>query len=405
LAVEDRRAASATPPIERVSPRLTHNGHGPSGNRGRSSLLLTLLFVATIALPLAANLAGADGADPAAENRELAPFPRTDGSPASLAALPAAFAAWFDDHFGFRSRLVRWYGESRLFILHASPSGAVVKGEHGWFFYGDDKSVEDYANVEPMTDQALANWRAAVLRARDWLRTRGIAYVFTIAPDKHVIYAEEMPSAIERIGRLSRTDQLFTALQDAGLAVDLRGVEFEAKAHERVYQQTDTHWNDRGALVAYQQIISAVRAGVPWTPPAWARGDFTAMDRNIEGLDLAGMMGLTRVLREIDMTLVPRRPRRARVIEPAGGKPTDEEGRLVTEIDDASLPRAVIFRDSFSSRLVPFLSEHFSRAVYLWQNDFDANIVAQEHPDVVIQQIVGRHLYNFVPSPELVPDP
>ena len=405
MAVEDRRAASATPPIGRVSPRLTHNGHGPSGNRGRSSLLLTLLFVATIALPLAANLAGADGADPAAENRELAPFPRTDGSPASLAALPAAFAAWFDDHFGFRSRLVRWYGESRLFILHASPSGAVVKGEHGWFFYGDDKSVEDYANVEPMTDQAQANWRAAVLRARDWLRTRGIAYVFTIAPDKHVIYAEEMPSAIERIGRLSRTDQLFTALQDAGLAVDLRGVEFEAKAHERVYQQTDTHWNDRGALVAYQQIISAVRAGVPWTPPAWARGDFTAMDRNIEGLDLAGMMGLTRVLREIDMTLVPRRPRRARVIEPAGGKPTDEEGRLVTEIDDASLPRAVIFRDSFSSRLVPFLSEHFSRAVYLWQNDFDANIVAQEHPDVVIQQIVGRHLYNFVPSPELVPDP
>ena len=117
------------------------------------------------------------------------------------------------------------------------------------------------------------------------------------------------------------------------------------------------------------------------------------------------MMGLTRVLREVDMTLVPKRPRRARVIEPAGAAPTDEEGRLVTEIDDPSLPRAVIFRDSFTSRLVPFLSEHFSRAVYLWQNDFDAAVVTQEHPDVVIQEIVGRHLYNFIPSPELVPKP
>ena len=117
------------------------------------------------------------------------------------------------------------------------------------------------------------------------------------------------------------------------------------------------------------------------------------------------MMGLTRVLRESDLTLVPRRARRARVIEPAGTAPMAEEGRLVTEIDDPSLPRAVIFRDSFVSRLVPFLSEHFSRAVYLWQNDFDADVVAKEHPDVVIQEIAGRHLYSFIPSPELVPQP
>jgi alginate O-acetyltransferase complex protein AlgJ len=214
-----------------------------------------------------------------------------------------------------------------------------------------------------------------------------------------------MPSKLTRMGALSRTDQLFTALQDTGLAIDVRPVEFEAKARERVYQQTDTHWNDRGALVAYQEIIRAVRARVPRTPAAWTREDFIAVDRTVEGLDLAGMMGLTRVLREVDMTLVPRRPRRARVLEPAGAGPTDEEGRLVTAIDDASLPRAVIFRDSFTSRLVPFLSEHFSRAVYLWQNDFDAAVVTQEHPDVVIQQIVGRHLYNFIPSPELVPQP
>jgi hypothetical protein len=367
--------------------------------------LLVALFVLVIALPLAANLAGVDGADPGAENRELAHFPRVDGSLESIASWPTGFSAWFDDHFGFRSHLVRWYGESRLFGLGVSPSAAVVRGADGWFFYGDDKAVEDYANVEPMTDEALANWREAILRARDWLRARRIAYVFTITPDKHAIYGDEMPATLTRIGDLSRMDQLFTALQDTGLAVDVRSAEFEAKRVERVYQRTDTHWNDRGALVAYQQIINAVRARVPTTPPAWTRGDFTASDRTIEGLDLAGMMGLTRVMREVDMTLVPSRPRRARVVEPAGAKPTDEEGRIVTEIDDASLPRAVIFRDSFTSRLVPFLSEHFSRAVYLWQNDFDAGVVSEEHPDVVIQQIVGRHLYNFIPSPELVPRP
>ncbi len=353
--------------------------------------MLAILFVLVISLPLAANLAGIDGADPGAENRELATW--KDG-----------VGAWFGDHFGFRSTLVRWYGETRLFGLGVSPSAAVVVGRDGWFFYADDKAIEDYANAELMTEAGIANWREAVLRARNWLQARGIAYVFTVAPDKHALYAEEFPADIARIHDMSRADQLFVALQDTGLAVDARPALFGAKQHERVYQQTDTHWNDRGALVAYQQIINAVRARVPSTPPAWTRHDFTPTERVVEGMDLAGMMGLTRALREVDFPLVPSRPRRARVIEPAGAGPTDEEGRLVTEIDDPSLPRAVIFRDSFVSRLVPFLSEHFSRAVYLWQNDFDAAEVLKEHPDVVIQEIVGRHLYNFIPSPELVPE-
>ena len=174
--------------------------------------LLVLLFVAVIALPLAVNLAGIDGADAGAENRELAAFPAIDGSLASIATFPTGFSGWFDDHFGLRSRLVRWYGESRLFVLRGSPSSAVVPGGHGWLFYGDDKAIEDYANVEPMTDAALANWRAAILAARDWLSARHIAYVFTITPDKHVIYGDEMPATIVRLGEQSRADQLFTAL-------------------------------------------------------------------------------------------------------------------------------------------------------------------------------------------------
>jgi alginate O-acetyltransferase complex protein AlgJ len=176
-----------------------------------------------------------------------------------------------------------------------------------------------------------------------------------------------------------------------------------AKTQERIYFQTDTHWNDRGAFVAYQQIIDAVRRQVPGTPPVWTRRDFDSVEVLTPGRDLAGMLGLKTVLRELDLRLVPRRPRRARVVDPQGEEPMAELGRLVTEIDDARLPRAVVFRDSFASRLVPFLSEHFSRAVYLWQNDFDPDAVLKEHPDVVIQEIVGRHLQGFIPSPELIP--
>jgi hypothetical protein len=369
-----------------------------------TNALLVVLFLAVISLPLAANLAGHDGADPAAENRELAAFPHVDGSWPSIASFPTGLGNWFDDHFGFRSSLVRWYGESRLFALGVSPSAAVVKGRDGWFFYADDEGMVDYAAETPLTPQEVANWRAAIVGARDWLRARGIAYVFTIAPDKHAIYPEEVPASIRRIGATSRMHQVIADLMEAGVAVvDVRPALADAKPRERLYQKTDTHWNDRGALIAYQQIIEAVRAQVPAVLPAWTRDDFEPVERERNGMDLAGMMGLTRALRETDLTLIPKRPRRAKVIEPPGAQASDEEGRIVTEIPGSSLPRAVIFRDSFFSRLAPFTAEHFSRTVILWQNDFDADVVLKERPAVVIQEIVGRHLYNFIPSPELLP--
>src|SRR5262249_21094664 len=322
-------------------------------DRMNDNRLLALLFVVVISLPLVPNLAVNDGADPAAENRELAAFPEIAPTWTAVTAFGPQLSAWFEDHFGFRSALVRWSAASRLCVLGVSPTTAVIKGRDGWFFYADDRAMDDYANVDPMTPVALANWRAAVLRASTWLRARGIAYVFTIAPDKHVIYDEEMPDTLARVTDVARADQLFTALQDTGLAVDVRPSLFEAKMHERIYQQTDTHWNDRGALVAYQRLVAAVRARVPTTPPAWTRDDFEPVERRVDAMDLAGMMGLKRLLHETDLALVPRRPRRARVVEPAGAAPMAELGRLITEIDDPSLPRAVAFRDSFVSRPGP----------------------------------------------------
>ncbi len=365
---------------------------------------LAVVFVVFISLPFAANLAGGDGADPVSENRDMAPFPTWTGTWASAADYPAALSLWFEDHFGFRARLIRYYSASRLFVLGVSSSTAVLKGREGWLYYADDSGLEDYVSQDPLMPADVAAWREALVRAHDWLRARQIGYVFTVAPDKPVIYPEYFPASVHAVSSRTRTDQVLEALAETPVtSVDLRPALLAAKSGERIYFMTDSHWNDRGAFVAYRQIIEAVRRQVPTSPP-WNRDDFRSVEVETPGRDLARLLGLARVLREIDLRLVPSHPRRARVVDPPNTTdPMAEVGRLVTEIDDPRLPRAVIFRDSFASRLAPFLSEHFSRAVYLWQNDFDAQAVLDEKPDVVIEEIVGRHLYGFVASPELVP--
>ena len=140
-------------------------------------------------------------------------------------------------------------------------------------------------------------------------------------------------------------------------------------------------------------------------PPAWTRDDFEPVDRTIEALDLAGMMGLKRVLRETICRSCRARPRRARVVEPAGAEPTAEVGRLVTEIAGLvaaarrHLPRLVrLARWCRSCRNISAARSISGRTTSTPTSS------TQEHPDVVIQEIVGRHLYNFIPSPELVPN-
>ena len=180
-------------------------------------------------------------------------------------------------------------------------------------------------NVEPLTPTALANWRdGGRARARLAARARHRA---TSSRSRRTS-TRSTPRRCRRrsraLGDVSRTDQLFTALQDTGVAVDVRPALFEAKARERIYQQTDTHWNDRGALVAYQQIIEAVRARVPATPPAWTRDDFDAGRRATSRRSIwPAMMGLKRVLREADLRAACRRRAAPRARRRAGRRDAD----------------------------------------------------------------------------------
>jgi hypothetical protein len=320
---------------------------------------------------------------------------------ASLRALPEQLTRYFEDHFAFRQRLVRWQAAVRLRMLGVSPSKAVIKGRDGWLFYADDGAMADYAAAPPFTGAELEQWRHTLQDTSDWLRAQGIAYVFVIAPDKHVIYREYMPETIRR-SAISRIDELVSHLREHSTVrvVDLRPPLLAAKARERLYHRTDTHWNDRGAFVGYQSIIDALTEDFPALQHR-SRSAFEPRVVRSPGLDLAGMLGLTEVLSEEDLLLVPRHPT-ARILEPLHPNRRLTHGRIVTDAPNRG-PRAVVFMDSFGPALVPFLSEDFSRVVYLWQDNIDPQVVQQERPQVVIQEWVGRALstdrpYDPVPG-------
>src|SRR5436309_183016 len=73
------------------------------------------------------------------------------------------------------------------------------------------------------------------------------------------------PPRFRRLGTPSRLDQVVDWLRTRSRVpvVDLRDDLRQAKAHERVYHRTGSHWNERGAFVAYQRVIEALRQWFP----------------------------------------------------------------------------------------------------------------------------------------------
>jgi alginate O-acetyltransferase complex protein AlgJ len=364
------------------------------------SLALNGVFLIAIALPLAGMLLGLDSAFVLVENRVLAPRPELKPGRASLAEFPAGFEAYFNDQFGFRKRMIHWLNIIKVVGLGVSPSSRVVLGQNGWLFHGE-LYLDYYRSGTPFTQRKLEMWRRLLESRRDWLASRGIPYLVVFVPIKSTIYPEYMPRVYNRLRAESRLDQLESHLKRHSTLtyLDLRAPLLAAKSARQIYYRTDTHWNNRGAQVGYARITDVLSS---WFPQIEAipRSEFREEKLAEPGRNLAQMLAMSDFYRDEFSDLKLTSPTRAHPARDAGlpGGPARKPGTggpdIVYEHPDKKLPRAVMFRDSFATWLIPLLSEHFQRIIFSWQYSMDRELVEREHPDVVIQELAERALMN-----------
>ena len=362
--------------------------------------LLVLLFVLGVFLPGLALVTGLVPGGELTEKRELAERPELPGDASTLETFPREFEAYYNDHFGFRAFLIRSYNRVfRTWLL--SGDSEVLVGKDGWYYVMD--AAVEYRNAELFRPWQLEAWRQNLRERRDFLRSRGIEFLFVLVPNKDTIHPEHLPDGYRRDDR-TRLDQLVAYLEnESDLPVlDLRPALFEAKErYGKIYRRTDTHWNDLGAHAAYVAILQALgeRVSLPPPPPLEA---YERAQVESNGGDLAALLALNGEISDVWAVLAPIEPRRATEVEAPqmNWSPfvTPGEGLVATEVPDTSLPRAVVFRDSFAVALIPFLSEHFSRALYVWSDHMDGEIIAAERPDVVICEIGERKLLSAPPE-------
>ncbi len=297
----------------------------------------------------------------------------------------------------------------RLFVMKSmksDPKIPVLKGRDGWMFYTGDKALEQYLGLKPFSQEELREFAMILNGKKEYLEKRKIHYIFVVAPAKKSIYPEYLPIDVS-MRHETPLDQLIAYLRENSSVevLDLREELRTAKRVRRVYQKTDTHWNDYGAYIAHRTITRELEKYFP-AIAALKNPRYSFVVKNCEKGDLAALSAMRERLREDCVTLaagnrffaqkVPLESfyKEYKAIDSLAPNP----GLLtiITERKGSALPRAIVFRDSYAYYLLPFLSENFSRVVYMWDYTLNKDFIEREKPQVVIDQVAERVLSIYL---------
>jgi hypothetical protein len=356
--------------------------------------LLVGLFLLGLASPLATELLSTGPPDPpVAENRRAAERPRWQWNAGAIQAFPRAYESYFDDTFGLRFGLLRWHSLRQIGLFGVFPSASMYLGGQGFWFFADEHSIELMRGTLPFPKSELEVWAATLSAQAQWCRARGIGYVFAIGPSKEAIYPELVPAQWERLGP-TRYDELVARLAGSGVPLlDLRPALAQEQRHDRpelrdfTYHPLGTHWTERGCWAACCAIERALARDCPTLVPL-AREQLATALVALPGDTWAARAYVSDVYTQPYYEVRPQAGWRQTV--------TRETRRGQTLVlrrgADPARPRAVMFRDSFGFKVDEFLAEDCSLLVQSHLTEFDAQLVEEVQPELVIQLYVDRRL-------------
>ena len=370
--------------------------------------LLILIFCLSIYAPFVTGIIQEDKISSGIEKRNLAKLPPLPESLTAFNKYPEELSTYYSDHFGFREELTRRYFKLvNMFCRTKTSVDDVTVGKDGWLFLGSirrgyqryDDPIGDAINVNLFTEHELNVFAESIMTIKNWLNSKGIEYIYVIAPNKHTIYFENLPEYISKQNDKSSTDQLVAYLQDHTdvIVVDLRKSLFDEKKKHQIYFKTDTHWNQYGANVAQFEIMKRIKPLFPGqvTPFLLEDNQFKLLSR--EGGDLAELAKIENIKEDDPQPIFDG------MCTPVNEQPAIEWTKPHTLVCEAKELNAVIFRDSFFTALQPYISRQFHRSTYLKETinyPLLIKYIEQEKPDIIIEEVVERML-PYVPSSAL----
>ncbi len=335
------------------------------------------------------------------ENRNLAKLPSLITEKGFNYEYGKQFEAWLNDHFRGRDKALQIYLRVESFLRGKRENDRAMEGNDGWLFYKGDNSVKNFQNQNNFTEEELQTLKKKLEEKRDFCASFGAHYYVLIAPDKNKIYGEFYPAYYYKKQPIGRGEQLYRYLKknsDIEVGYPLLAL-LEAKKQNQLYYKGDTHWNSVGAFIGYQELMKLI-AKDDATLQIFSLEDFDKNLITIRSGDLQNMLDI-HDWQEEDPVLNFKGDSfyQTKEIDIQTTELIAMEGRPFLATNQPTINhRVFVFRDSFSTALIPFLSQQFGQVEYLWTREFfkNASVIKEKAPDIVIEEVVERYVQDLV---------
>lgn len=261
----------------------------------------------------------------------------------------------------------------------------VLEGSEGWLFLDNDSnhSVDQYIGQRMLGTEELNLWHEYLSAVQVLVQRANMRHALVIAPSKEEVLPHRYP-----FNRAQTTvlDQVCALAKPEWNVVNAAPVLAAYKSPEACFKQTDTHWTDRGAMLAVMAVLEHLGLDT----------------RKAEALFATDVYELRREVGDLGCKMLPVRSAETEFLQASmpeqdavfdNGLPNI--GRtLVFENEIAIFPlRIVVFGASSSYPMLKYLKRLFARLVFVHSAaQIDVDVIEYEKPDVLLLQSNGRFL-------------
>jgi len=355
------------------------------------------------------------------DNRPAAPYPNlltTADFPKKISlnqiqSFPHQFDAFTQDHLFQRNQIISSRNKLELDIFGSLKTDEVKIGylkdkEDRMFFYNIPEVADLYKPEGLFSQTDLELWVKEHEFRSQYFEDQGIYYYVLTNPIKNSVYSDYLGFDINTTPTRAKQIVEYVKEHNSKLKLVFPLAEVIAdRANHKVFYQTDSHWNQYGGYLAYNELFKVMSKDFPELKPI-PKEQFEV--ENVEGVgDLFRLAGLYQPELVPSYTLP-----NSQVIfskqefKNLGPKSINYINHTTTSTGGNTDINAVFFRNSFTDAIMPFASQHFKKAEYPTLSfSLDKNILNAIQPKIVVQSTAEHTLGNptyFHLDPDILND-
>ena len=299
---------------------------------------------------------------------------------------------YYEKHFAYRPEMIQTDADIQSKCFFTSNIDTVVVGNNDWLYY--TSSTDDYLGKNTLSGGEISGVKHNLEIIQSYCRANGVNFLFTFAPNKNTLYPDNMPYTYSaKVSGTHNRDLLHSVLEDSEVNY-CNLFEPLSNQDETLYFARDSHWNNKGALLAYNTILTQLNQPHDDYSSAEVtrRKDFTG--------DLSNMLYPVSSEPEYNYYYGA---------EKNYSYTTDTksvEDTLIQTANPNASGKLYMYRDSFGNALVPFFASAYNSATFT--KSFPMNIrqeFASDKPDTFVMELVERNIKWLITMPPMLPAP